>query len=404
MKLIFLKTSVILIGLAATILAIVGCEKQQTITNQSNVPLEIEQSINSFFSFKREVALGWENRSSLRLDGTFTDLDVKDAVLYKLMKVSEMGLMQSYSQDIIVQSLAHNSEEKIIVPVLEKAKQKIEEENGVFLSDYEDLFYFVFEFRNQQWVLTDVKLALLQDGFEKAVSYLIDYDVLEKNATLSDEQQFILDEYLLFKHYFNEEINEQEFINQIERLYERVQIENESSGVRQNIDRNDAVDYALDHAYSYNNDYANLGNTNIAGGDCSNFVSQCLYSGGWQYENPYNNSASCEVWWYKHSNDTWSNTWAVANGLYRYITYCNNYGSLRTVAQSHAGYISGADVLFFDQNNDNIKDHTMIVTRVRKYWWSSYRRVYVSGHTTNRRNYNIANYENANLSMIFARL
>ena len=40
-----------------------------------------------------------------------------------------------------------------------------------------------------------------------------------------------------------------------------------------------ATKYAVDHAYNYNDEYRDF-NVNDSGGDCANFVSQCLVKGG----------------------------------------------------------------------------------------------------------------------------
>ena len=64
-------------------------------------------------------------------------------------------------------------------------------------------------------------------------------------------------------------------------------------------DRESAIEYAKKWAYKRNNKYYNFDNV---GGDCTNFISQCLYAGskvmnykkdlGWYYINGNNKSPS----------------------------------------------------------------------------------------------------------------
>lgn len=80
--------------------------------------------------------------------------------------------------------------------------------------------------------------------------------------------------------------------------------------------RRNAVDYALTYALHPNPEYRYFLVAGNLGGDCSNFISQCLYAGGAPMD-----FGSQRPWWYKKSprgnmNDTWSISWAVAHSLY----------------------------------------------------------------------------------------
>jgi hypothetical protein len=79
----------------------------------------------------------------------------------------------------------------------------------------------------------------------------------------------------------------------------------------------DAVRYAVTYALHPNKSYRYLAYHGDGGGDCSNFISQCLKAGGapMVYSGP-------RPWWYNNRgtpdirDDTWSVSWSVANSLY----------------------------------------------------------------------------------------
>lgn len=69
----------------------------------------------------------------------------------------------------------------------------------------------------------------------------------------------------------------------------------------------DAVAYADKYATSYNPAYPNY---NSIGGDCANFVSQCLYAGG---------LPMTDGWFFRDSNNR-SSSWSLADGLFKYLS------------------------------------------------------------------------------------
>ena len=76
-----------------------------------------------------------------------------------------------------------------------------------------------------------------------------------------------------------------------------------------------AVRYAITYALNPNPEFRFIPGRDDGGGDCTNFMSQCLKAGGAPFA--YNSSP----WWYKvngisPSDDKWSISWTVAHSLY----------------------------------------------------------------------------------------
>lgn len=107
------------------------------------------------------------------------------------------------------------------------------------------------------------------------------------------------------------------------------------------------ANYATRYVYSYNPAYRSFPS------DCTNFISQAMYAGGWTMVSGYytNNNA----WWYNSLNQSY--TWAGAHNWYFFAR-----GSGRTSNLGSVWYMLLADVLQMDFNRDGRIDHTMIVT------------------------------------------
>ena len=63
--------------------------------------------------------------------------------------------------------------------------------------------------------------------------------------------------------------------------------------------RDAAADYANKHYENYNKEYPNFGDDMYEGGDCANFISQCLHAGGMQWITKSSNYYNAENWWCK---------------------------------------------------------------------------------------------------------
>jgi hypothetical protein len=73
--------------------------------------------------------------------------------------------------------------------------------------------------------------------------------------------------------------------------------------------RSDVVSYAIAHS-GVNGHAINSAYKYFEGSDCTNFVSQALYNGGWPMTNHYNGDPNWE-WWYNSGSD-YVSSWTVA--------------------------------------------------------------------------------------------
>ncbi|MDR0282861.1 MAG: amidase domain-containing protein [Candidatus Peribacteria bacterium] len=124
--------------------------------------------------------------------------------------------------------------------------------------------------------------------------------------------------------------------------------------------------------------------------DCANFVSQCLFAGGFVHVGTSTTSGS--HWWYNNkgttatSDDEWSQTWSVANSLKNYIS---NYGTLITASDLYYGNsnVATGDPFFMKTSTSgSLYGHSMIVYSVSN-GTTNY-----CAHTTNRFAYAMTNF------------
>jgi hypothetical protein len=125
------------------------------------------------------------------------------------------------------------------------------------------------------------------------------------------------------------------------------------------------ANYALTYVYNYNWAYRSFSH------DCTNFISQAMYAGGWTMVD--GDRTSNGAWWYGWF--TQSYTWAGAHNWYFFAR-----GSGRTSYLSNVWYMLLADVLQMDFTRDGRIDHTMIVTVV------GISDLYLTYHSTDTKN------------------
>lgn len=110
-----------------------------------------------------------------------------------------------------------------------------------------------------------------------------------------------------------------------------------------------AVQYAERWWNSYNPAYKKFEN------DCTNFISQCLHTGGAPMRGFPNRGTG---WWLQKNN--WSYSWAVANSLKLYLA--NSKSGLRAREVSSPNQLILGDVICYDFEGDGRFNHNTIVT------------------------------------------
>lgn len=126
-------------------------------------------------------------------------------------------------------------------------------------------------------------------------------------------------------------------------------------------DRVAAATYAFNNAYGHNPSYRNWHPN-----DCTNFVSQALRAGGWQYRQDV-------FWdWFYVSSGGESLSWVNAYSLKQFTPNSGRASFLAYFEDLQTG-----DVIFADWGADNSIDHAMIVDRVDCACLSG---IYVSYH------------------------
>ena len=109
---------------------------------------------------------------------------------------------------------------------------------------------------------------------------------------------------------------------------------------QENYNRKKACDYAMKYALSYNEDYKNF---NEIGGDCTNFISQCINAG---------NIPLTKTW------RPYTNSWIRVNELYNYLI--NNKIGIKINVNDK--YLPG-DIIQFFSNTKGFFSHSCIITK-----------------------------------------
>lgn len=147
----------------------------------------------------------------------------------------------------------------------------------------------------------------------------------------------------------------------------------------------------------YNSYYPNYEARPSDGGDCTNFVSQCLAAGGLAFRHRDCSGltgsylTACRdrdrtwatYWWYNPpaSAADHTNSWSTPNGLRPHMT--ERYGSPSATVHWTWEAAHTGDVVFVDFNHDGRWDHAMVVTTANRRADGSFD-LRVSGHTSSR--------------------
>lgn len=126
----------------------------------------------------------------------------------------------------------------------------------------------------------------------------------------------------------------------------------------------DAIRYAENYALSPNPSFKYFELYEALGGDCTNFISQCLLAGGapMVYTTDY-------AWWYNKSgtydtkDDKWSIPWAVAHSLYWTLKVNQQSGKSgpKGFEVNSVSMLELGDLIFYENNISTIY-HSAIVT------------------------------------------
>jgi hypothetical protein len=129
-------------------------------------------------------------------------------------------------------------------------------------------------------------------------------------------------------------------------------------------------------------------------GDCTNFVSQCIYAGGIPMDYK---GKEYEQWkWYNNSYNAAPvpkgrvASWTGVEALYNYCKLNSGYG-MSAVAGSQWGDLHIGDVVQFGKNDDNYF-HSVIITGYVYDDEDTLKDFLISSHTTDRHNYPLSAY------------
>ena len=137
--------------------------------------------------------------------------------------------------------------------------------------------------------------------------------------------------------------------------------------------RNASVQYALKWAFGRNPKYYNY---NKLGGDCTNFISQCLFEGIGQMN--YRKIG----WYYKDANRK-SSSWAGVEFLYEFLINNKYEGPKGKEISVNELQVGDLIQLSFD---GNVYGHSLIVTKLEN------NKIYVSTHTIDAKDRELSTY------------
>lgn len=137
--------------------------------------------------------------------------------------------------------------------------------------------------------------------------------------------------------------------------------------------RRQAVLYARRYWNDPNPQYANM-DTLGAGGDCTNFTSQCLLAGGQPMD--YRATGQTTEWWYRqlgnesldgNNDDWWSCSWALPNNQFFYESTNQGQAVDLLANPALARRLRLGDIIYYDWHNEGTFTHSAIVTAFNRY-------------------------------------
>ena len=147
----------------------------------------------------------------------------------------------------------------------------------------------------------------------------------------------------------------------------------------ENYDRIKAKEYAKKWAYSRNPKYYNF---DSVGGDCTSFISQCIYAGSGIMNYTKNTG-----WYYNSINDR-SPSWSGVEFLYKFLINNKSVGPIGNIVEIDKLEIGDIIQLSFD----GIKfGHTLIIVNIGDILTLD--NVYTASHTYDSYNRRVSSYK-----------
>ena len=148
-------------------------------------------------------------------------------------------------------------------------------------------------------------------------------------------------------------------------------------------DRNKAIQYAQEWALKRNPKYYNY---DSIGGDCTNFISQCLLAGG-----GIMNYTKTFGWYYINANNK-SPSWSGVNYLYNFLT--RNFGGVGPIGKKISrNKVKEGDLIQLAFNK-KVLEHSLIITKIED------EEIFVTTHTEDSLNRNLKNYNYSDIRFI----
>ena len=152
-------------------------------------------------------------------------------------------------------------------------------------------------------------------------------------------------------------------------------------------DRQKAIEYAYKWWNARNPNFYNF---DELGGDCTNFVSQCLYYGGikmnyMQYG-----------WFYKTLNNR-SPSWAGVNEFFDFST-TNKFNLGVRCKICNIDEVEVGDVLQMQMFDENVFHHTALITKIDNL--NNIKNVFITCHTYNAKDKSISLYNYKNIRFL----
>lgn len=143
--------------------------------------------------------------------------------------------------------------------------------------------------------------------------------------------------------------------------------------------RQKVLDYAQKWAYGRNSQYYNF---DSVGGDCTSFVSQCIYAGS-----DIMNYSKQNGWYYINGNNK-SPSWSGVEFLYNFLTTNKLVGPYGKEVSKNEIEIGDIAQLSF---NGTSFGHTLLITKIVNK--SALNQIFISSHTFDSFNKRIAEYD-----------